>query len=206
MLVNISPTVTSGHETYCSLKFANQVNQVQLGVAKKNITIMTKTITAPSSAPPTLASSVPPQNLSPTPGRSRPAPLLTQTSSSTITTSLVPSQSILTSSGNKSHLALAPAARVQHIPTQPLVQPAHSPPPLITSSQSFSESVSSSFSGPNGMTLTKQFSLPIRERQNNKRQSVYPPSVPSSTIPGPSSAAVLPVPKRARSVKTSSWR
>ncbi len=39
MLVNISPTIESSHETLCSLRFAGQVNQVELGKAKKNITL-----------------------------------------------------------------------------------------------------------------------------------------------------------------------
>mmetsp|Transcript_25278 Transcript_25278/g.37249 ORF Transcript_25278/g.37249 Transcript_25278/m.37249 type:complete len:331 (-) Transcript_25278:103-1095(-) len=53
MLVNVSPTSASSHETFCSLKFASQVNQVQLGAARKNITIAPKIIqqTVVSSAP-----------------------------------------------------------------------------------------------------------------------------------------------------------
>jgi hypothetical protein len=72
MLVNISPTVASGHETYCSLKFASQVNQVQLGTAKKNITITTRTAAPPppAAAPPPPAAgahTTVPQQLSPVP-------------------------------------------------------------------------------------------------------------------------------------------
>jgi hypothetical protein len=37
MFVNISPTLASINETICSLRFANQVSQVELGKAQKNI-------------------------------------------------------------------------------------------------------------------------------------------------------------------------
>jgi hypothetical protein len=43
MFVNISPTMASIHETICSLKFANQVSQVELGKAQKHV-ISTTTI------------------------------------------------------------------------------------------------------------------------------------------------------------------
>ena len=36
MIVNVSPTTASGGETLCSLRFAKQVNQTELGRAKKN--------------------------------------------------------------------------------------------------------------------------------------------------------------------------
>ncbi len=39
MFVNVSPTQASSQETACSLRFANQVNQVELGKATKNICI-----------------------------------------------------------------------------------------------------------------------------------------------------------------------
>lgn len=37
MFVNVSPTMASGHETLCSLRFASQVSQVELGKASKQI-------------------------------------------------------------------------------------------------------------------------------------------------------------------------
>lgn len=37
MMVNLSPTVASSHESLCSLRFAQQVAQVQLGQARKRI-------------------------------------------------------------------------------------------------------------------------------------------------------------------------
>jgi hypothetical protein len=37
MFVNVSPTMASGHETLCSLRFASQVSQVELGKANKQI-------------------------------------------------------------------------------------------------------------------------------------------------------------------------
>eukprot|EP01038_Epipyxis_sp_PR26KG_P005679 gene5679-7839_t len=37
MFVNVSPTQASGQETLCSLKFANQVSQVELGKANKHV-------------------------------------------------------------------------------------------------------------------------------------------------------------------------
>ena len=37
MFVNISPTTASSQETLCSLRFASQVNQVELGKARKNV-------------------------------------------------------------------------------------------------------------------------------------------------------------------------
>ena len=37
MIVNVSPTTASGGETLCSLRFAKQVNQTELGKAKKNV-------------------------------------------------------------------------------------------------------------------------------------------------------------------------
>lgn len=41
MFVNVSPTVASSQETLCSLRFANQVSQVELGKARKNVTQFT---------------------------------------------------------------------------------------------------------------------------------------------------------------------
>lgn len=43
MFVNISPTHASSQETLCSLRFANQVSQVELGKATRNV----QTITTP---------------------------------------------------------------------------------------------------------------------------------------------------------------
>lgn len=128
MLVNISPTVASGHETYCSLKFASQVNQVQLGTAKKNITITTRSITAPTPAPvPSSSAAAPPQSnphhSSPPPTRAR--PLLTHqnsfltssaSASPVITTTFVPSQAIHPGNGTRSQLVIAPAARITSVP------------------------------------------------------------------------------------------
>ena len=37
MFVNVSPTVASSQETVCSLRFASQVSQVELGKARKNV-------------------------------------------------------------------------------------------------------------------------------------------------------------------------
>jgi hypothetical protein len=135
MLVNISPTVASGHETYCSLKFASQVNQVQLGTAKKNITITTRSISAaptatpapvpalPHAAPTSAPATGPPHNNphhpSPPPARAR-QPLTHQSSfltssssaSPAIITTLVPSQASHSGNGTRSQLAIAPAARV----------------------------------------------------------------------------------------------
>ena len=37
MIVNVSPTTASGAETLCSLRFAKQVNQTELGKAKKHV-------------------------------------------------------------------------------------------------------------------------------------------------------------------------
>ena len=37
MIVNVSPTTASGGETLCSLRFAKQVNQTELGKAKKHV-------------------------------------------------------------------------------------------------------------------------------------------------------------------------
>jgi len=37
MFVNVSPTLASAHETLCSLRFASQANQVELGKANKHI-------------------------------------------------------------------------------------------------------------------------------------------------------------------------
>jgi kinesin family protein C1 len=45
MIVNVSPTTASGGETLCSLRFAKQVNQTELGKAKAR-----KTSAAPSSS------------------------------------------------------------------------------------------------------------------------------------------------------------
>mmetsp|Transcript_8283 Transcript_8283/g.12248 ORF Transcript_8283/g.12248 Transcript_8283/m.12248 type:complete len:80 (-) Transcript_8283:153-392(-) len=38
MLVNLSPTIASSQETLCSLRFASQVNQCELGRAKRSFT------------------------------------------------------------------------------------------------------------------------------------------------------------------------
>jgi kinesin family protein C1 len=49
MFVNVSPTQASSHETVCSLRFANQVSQVELGKAQKQMLtqpIVNKIITA----------------------------------------------------------------------------------------------------------------------------------------------------------------
>ena len=46
MFVNVSPTLASSQETLCSLRFANQVSQVELGKAQKSIQI------CPQVAPP----------------------------------------------------------------------------------------------------------------------------------------------------------
>lgn len=40
MFVNVSPTMASSQETLCSLRFANQVSQVELGKAQKNAYIV----------------------------------------------------------------------------------------------------------------------------------------------------------------------
>jgi len=37
MFVNISPTLASSQETLCSLRFANQVSQIELGRARKHV-------------------------------------------------------------------------------------------------------------------------------------------------------------------------
>lgn len=50
MFVNVSPTVASSPETLCSLRFAAQVNSVELGKAQKH-SQMTTVITQSSSAP-----------------------------------------------------------------------------------------------------------------------------------------------------------
>ena len=51
MIVNVSPTTASGGETLCSLRFARQVNQTELGKAKKQVSSSSR-----SSAPPAPAS------------------------------------------------------------------------------------------------------------------------------------------------------
>ena len=51
MFVNVSPTFASSQETLCSLRFANQVSQVELGKAQKNAYIV-KEVQVPVSAPP----------------------------------------------------------------------------------------------------------------------------------------------------------
>lgn len=48
MFVNVSPTMASAPETLCSLRFASQVSQVELGKAQKH---MVSTVAVPSSAP-----------------------------------------------------------------------------------------------------------------------------------------------------------
>ena len=40
LFVNLSPTTASANESLCSLRFAKQVNQVELGKAKKNVEMM----------------------------------------------------------------------------------------------------------------------------------------------------------------------
>lgn len=40
MFVNLSPTAQSSHESLCSLRFAQRVNKVELGKAKKNVQYM----------------------------------------------------------------------------------------------------------------------------------------------------------------------
>jgi hypothetical protein len=184
MLVNISPTIASSHETYCSLKFAGQVNQVQLGTAKKNITITTKApaaVVPPAPAPPvSLASG---QSNSSPPPRAR--PVISHQSSSVIspppvaiTTTLVPSQAALSMNGNKSQFALAPAARIQHSQSMTI------PPPPAAASQTVS-------------------ALPSARA---KRQAAFPPAsaVSSST---PAAAALAQAPKRIKSAKAGgTWR
>jgi kinesin family member C1 len=48
MFVNVSPTVASSQETLCSLRFANQVSQVELGKARKSVTQLTPAQIIPS--------------------------------------------------------------------------------------------------------------------------------------------------------------
>ena len=43
MMVNYSPTEMSAQETLCSLRFANQVSQVEMGQAQKHIAVLTTT-------------------------------------------------------------------------------------------------------------------------------------------------------------------
>jgi kinesin family protein C1 len=62
MFVNVSPTVASSAETLCSLRFAAQVNSVELGKAQKHsqtTTVITQTASA-SSAPTSMARSTNP--------------------------------------------------------------------------------------------------------------------------------------------------
>lgn len=108
------------------------MNQVQLGTAKKNITIMTKpaaSATIPPPPPVPAPSSVTSTNLStlqtsaassPPPPTTRSRPILPThqnsltavSSSPNTTTTLVPSQVINSVNGNKSQIAYAPAARI----------------------------------------------------------------------------------------------
>lgn len=50
MFVNVSPTIASSAETLCSLRFASQVSQVELGKAQKHV-MTTTVITQPAPAP-----------------------------------------------------------------------------------------------------------------------------------------------------------
>lgn len=47
MLVNVSPALASSPETLCSLRFATQVNRVELGKATKNFSIAAPTAAVP---------------------------------------------------------------------------------------------------------------------------------------------------------------
>lgn len=58
MFVNVSPTLASSPETLCSLRFAAQVNSVELGKAQKHVqttTVITQPAVAPSLPPPPAA-------------------------------------------------------------------------------------------------------------------------------------------------------
>jgi len=50
MIVNVSPTTASGGETLCSLRFAKQVNQTELGRAKKHVSSNTSSSSSSSSS------------------------------------------------------------------------------------------------------------------------------------------------------------
>lgn len=55
MFVNVSPTLASSPETLCSLRFAAQVNSVELGKAQKHVqttTVITQPAVAPAVPPP----------------------------------------------------------------------------------------------------------------------------------------------------------
>jgi kinesin family protein C1 len=41
MIVNLSPARESSHESLCSLRFASMVNAVELGRAKKSVSVLT---------------------------------------------------------------------------------------------------------------------------------------------------------------------
>lgn len=55
MLVNLSPTVASSQESLCSLRFASQVNQCELGRAKRTFGNATGTCNAPNTSKPAKA-------------------------------------------------------------------------------------------------------------------------------------------------------
>jgi len=60
MMVNYSPTEASQQETMCSLRFANQVSQVEMGKAQRNIAILTQAavpVVTPATAPSSSSSS-----------------------------------------------------------------------------------------------------------------------------------------------------
>jgi hypothetical protein len=196
MLVNISPTIASSHETYCSLKFAGQVNQVQLGTAKKNITITTRAVSAASAPAPVAAllplSSHPPTTANPSPPpRARP-PLSHQSSFPSppppvTTTTLAPSQA--STIGNKSQFALAPAARVTSVPV---------PVPVPAPAESAS-------------TIRHQPPLTSLPSARAKRQAVFPSAAPASTSATAGTATapsnLTQAPKRIKSAKAGgTWR
>jgi hypothetical protein len=51
MFVNVSPTAASAPETLCSLRFANQVSQVELGKAVKNVVTTTSSVVSVAAPP-----------------------------------------------------------------------------------------------------------------------------------------------------------
>jgi hypothetical protein len=60
MFVNVSPTIQSSNETLCSLRFANQVSQVELGKAQKQIMVTTVLPTSNNLQSQQISSDVPP--------------------------------------------------------------------------------------------------------------------------------------------------
>eukprot|EP01041_Mallomonas_annulata_P000191 gene191-337_t len=97
MIANISPTMASAQETYCSLKFASQVNQVELGKAHKNVVTTVMIQEPPSQQQPPSATK---------------KPLSSSTSDSSASTSTTPGKSAVTAvSSTANHVRRMSIAR-----------------------------------------------------------------------------------------------